>query len=610
MERGSEHTNCFRPRAALAVGVTGHRRERLAAAGADDSYISNTVAQLLGGIAKSCRDAIEEYGEFFAEAKAELRLVTAVAEGSDQLAGEVARRQGWVLDLCLPFSREEYARDFNDDPSRVHYQELLTSARCVFELHGSRTDEQTAYQAVGRMILDQCDVLIAVWDGNPARGRGGTAQVVAEAIGQRIPVIRIDPSARTEPELMWSGLDDADLEQLLLETVPSAPAVPLLKNLVFALSQPPGREADAKLLRRFLAGGQRPHRPAMSYPLLLWATGVRPMRVSDFRHREEADSARDLRELLATVSASPHVDNGRLQRLVDRYARADAAALDYSRLHRSGFVGNYALAALAVLLALAGLVMPQLKVLLVGGELLVVVSILIRTRAGNRAGWHAMWLDNRHLAERLRTLCLTSLVGDLGLRHSEQRDAAAIPGWVGWYSRAAGREAGLLCRRADRGYLEQVQAVALAAIEEQIHYQETGAAEAHAIEERLERAGEFCFGATILACTVWLVLTVAGVQMHISGKVSATEVLTLLTGLLPALGAASYGIRMQADFAGNAARAAVTSDRLSRLAQSIRRDPPSQERLSARLRRLADIMLADVERWRATYKVRQLRLPG
>jgi hypothetical protein len=67
---------------------------------------------------------------------------------------------------------------------------------------------------------------------------------------------------------------------------------------------------------------------------------------------------------------------------------------------------------------------------------------------------------------------------------------------------------------------------------------------------------------------------------------------------------------MQADFAGIAARAAVTSDRLSRLASAIRRDPPSQERLSARLRRLADIMLADVERWRVTYKVRQLRLPG
>lgn len=98
--------------------------------------------------------------------------------------------------------------------------------------------------------------------------------------------------------------------------------------------------------------------------------------------------------------------------------------------------------------------------------------------------------------------------------------------------------------------------------------------------------------------------------MQISGRVSATEVVTLLTGLLPALGAASYGIRMQADFAGLAARAALTAERLSRLAEAIRRDPPTQERLSARLRRLADIMLADVERWRTTYKVRQLRLPG
>jgi hypothetical protein len=610
MERGSRQTSGFRPRAALAVGITGHRRERLAAAGAEDSYVCETIDQLLGGIAKSCRESKEQYAEFFADAEPELRLVSALAEGSDQMAAEVARGQGWVLDVCLPFSRREYTRDFSDDSSRARYQELLKEARCVFELHGSRKDEQAAYQAVGRMVLDQCDLLIAVWDGNPARGRGGTAQVVAEAIGQRIPVIRIDASARSQPELLWSGLEDADLEQLLPETVPSGPAAPLLKNLVLALSAPPPDEVDVEFLRRFLAGAYRPRRPAMSYPLLLWATGVRPMRLSDFRHRQEAGSAQDLRDLLGAVSASPHVDSERLQRLIHRYARADAAALDYSRLHRSGFVANFALAAFAVLLALAGLVLPQLKVLLVAAELLVVVSILIRTRAGNRAGWHAMWLDNRHLAERLRALCLTSLVGDLGLRDSEQRDAAAIPGWVGWYSRAVGREAGLLCRRADRGYLEQVQSIALSAVEGQIRYQETSAAQAQAVEERLERAGEIFFGTTIAACTVWLVLTIAGVQMHISGKVSATEILTLLTGFLPALGAASYGIRMQADFAGIAARAAVTSDRLVRLARAIRRDPPSQERLSARLRRLADIMLADVERWRVTYKVRQLRLPG
>ena len=34
---------------------------------------------------------------------------------------------------------------------------------------------------VGRYVLDRCDVLVAVWDGQPARGRGGTADIVAMA---------------------------------------------------------------------------------------------------------------------------------------------------------------------------------------------------------------------------------------------------------------------------------------------------------------------------------------------------------------------------------------------------------------------------------------------
>lgn len=284
--------------------------------------------------------------------------------------------------------------------------------------------------------------------------------------------------------------------------------------------------------------------------------------------------------------------------------------MDYSLLYRSGFVGNFALAALAVMLALGGLVLPQVKTLLIVGELFVVLSILWRTRAGHRGGWHRLWLDNRHLAERLRALCLTTLVGDLGLRDSEQRDAAATRGWVGWYSRAAGREVGLLCRRADGSYLEQVRSVGLSAIEQQISYQALAAAQARLMDKRLERVGEFFFGGTIAACALWLALKLAGVPMLISGQVTATEVVTFLTGLLPALGASLYGIRMQADFAGLEARAALTKDRLFRLAESIRRDPPTQERLSARLRRLADITLADVERWRSTYNVRELSLPG
>jgi hypothetical protein len=42
-------------------------------------------------------------------------------------------------------------------------------------------------------MLDRAEHLFAVWDGKPARGYGGTADVVAEARQRAIPVTVIWP---------------------------------------------------------------------------------------------------------------------------------------------------------------------------------------------------------------------------------------------------------------------------------------------------------------------------------------------------------------------------------------------------------------------------------
>jgi len=44
---------------------------------------------------------------------------------------------------------------------------------------------------VGQYVVDHCDVLIAVWDGQPSRGRGGTAEIVQYALEQNRPIIRV-----------------------------------------------------------------------------------------------------------------------------------------------------------------------------------------------------------------------------------------------------------------------------------------------------------------------------------------------------------------------------------------------------------------------------------
>ena len=58
------------------------------------------------------------------------------------------------------------------------------------------TDED-AYLVAGRRVVDLSDIVLAVWDGHPAKGKGGTADVVAYTIRRGVPLIHIDPVSRT-----------------------------------------------------------------------------------------------------------------------------------------------------------------------------------------------------------------------------------------------------------------------------------------------------------------------------------------------------------------------------------------------------------------------------
>ncbi len=48
-----------------------------------------------------------------------------------------------------------------------------------------------AYARAGEDVLDRCDVLLAVWDGQPAQGRGGTGEVVRRAREMGKPLLDV-----------------------------------------------------------------------------------------------------------------------------------------------------------------------------------------------------------------------------------------------------------------------------------------------------------------------------------------------------------------------------------------------------------------------------------
>jgi hypothetical protein len=596
------------PRLSLAVGVTGHRDVNLS--GADRGAIEAAVADVLARLQRALDEVRQAHAAAFAPEAARLRLVSALADGADTLVAKSALAAGWRLDACLPFTREEYAGDFAEGAAREELATLLGSAGSCFELPGRRAESEAAYEGVGRLVLEQSDVLLALWDGDLNRGRGGTSRVVAEAVARHIPVIHVHTHADAPVQVLWSGLGVAEVESPGLESVPRGEAGDAIPRVIAALTMPPGQPIDQRMLQRFYRERSSRSMRALPYPLLLAATGV------------QALSRRDLRPLQAQASTSallaqaggaadPPGSAALLEPIAHRYGIADVAATYFARVFRSGFVGNFTLAGIAVVLALSGLLAPSLKLTLISAELACVILILANTQAGRRLGWHERWMDNRHLAEQLRCLALTSLAGDLGLRdHTGTRDAAAVPGWVGWLVRATAREAGLPTARADAEYVARVRDAALRLVGEQIAYHRSNARRMHKLEHRLHRAGEFLFGATLAACTGWILVKLTGLQVGSFGKVGVTEIVTFATAALPALGAAIYGIRMQGDFAGGEFRSEVTVARLERLARAMADDPAEHARLQARLRSLADIMLSDVAHWRTTYRARPLTLPG
>ncbi len=583
---------------ALGVGVTGHRLGRLD--GID-----------LDALRSALRDLFQTLS---VTAGAPMRLVTSLADGADSIAAEVALALGWTLDAVLPLSRSDYLSDFIDTQARTDHEMLLARSHGVFELDGDRNVEggsAIAYERAGRVVLAQSDILVAVWDSGPVRGRGGAAQIVAEAVLAGIPVIHLDPAGKHPPRLLWDGLEEHDLGQQTVDTVARGDLT-ALPVLLSGLLDPPGDKSERAMLHR-LGLPAKPHRNwALAYPLLLSVMGVRRLRKTDWAVAEPAHA---LPAILGPCSGAALNASGfgaQLRNtLAPRFARADATATHVAQLFRSGYVTNFSFAALAVVLSLLGLALPSaLKPVLIVLEFMVIATILLVTRAGNRSQWHRRWLDNRHLAERLRCLTVAAQLGELELRSG----ADLRPGWVDWYARATARALGMPSVRVDPAYLACVRDGLATLIDGQIDYLRNDAHRMHRLEHRLHQLGTILFAMTAIICVGLLIYKMADKMVGMAAlDAIAHPVLTATTiasAALPAIGAAIYGIRMQGDFAGIAERSESLAHNLTTLREVMDADILSFDTLKRRIARATDLLTQDLASWLQTYHARPLTLPG
>jgi len=158
-----------RDNATVAIGVTGHR-------------ILMELEKVEAGIEEALVHIERKYPN------RSLTVLSALAEGADRLvARSVLARLGAQLIATLPLSRSEYLEDFARAESREEFLGFLDRAAQVIELPPAPTRD-AAYEAGGEYILNRCDVLLAVWDGQGAQGQGGTGGTVARARERGLPV--------------------------------------------------------------------------------------------------------------------------------------------------------------------------------------------------------------------------------------------------------------------------------------------------------------------------------------------------------------------------------------------------------------------------------------
>ena len=156
----------------LSVGVTGHRELPDVEAWV---WVRAELHQFLAGL---CRPLLG---------------VTSLAIGADQVFAETVLDLGGQIEAIIPFPG--YERTFRNKAELRKYEELKSLCVHVETLSSSHTEEEGFFSA-GKTVADRSDLLLAVWDGEPAHGLGGTGDIVDYALTKRKQLININPITR------------------------------------------------------------------------------------------------------------------------------------------------------------------------------------------------------------------------------------------------------------------------------------------------------------------------------------------------------------------------------------------------------------------------------
>ncbi|HTP39980.1 MAG TPA: hypothetical protein VMI92_10440 [Steroidobacteraceae bacterium] len=355
------------------VGITGHR-----------DLVAAEVPQIRAELRRLLLTLQERAPQV------RIQLLSALAEGADLLASDVALDLGMGVIALLPFEAGQCRAELKTDAARASFDRALAQAERV-ELPGATGAARSRqFQRAGTVVARYSSLLIAVWNGAATPHPAGTARVV-DLRRRGLPPPQQDREPRADPLLGASGNDL--LYEIRCSRV-SAPAEP------GARVSAPGFSAGS------IALGSLERGLPSALCTLLERTGAFNRDVIEYGGRIATHGRR-------LSSPTPFATPESLLYMDRLFVAADWLGVYFRRCYTRALRARYALWALLAFLLLAFKKEHDSRFGLASivGVLIIFGLGGLLARWAHRRSWQRRYLDYRALAEGLRVDFFWELAG-------------------------------------------------------------------------------------------------------------------------------------------------------------------------------------------------------
>lgn len=616
------------------VGFVGHRKVDEQAAGQLIAESFRMLSEAMRRLAEwptgengteAMRQAYSILGE--GDASPRLTFLSGFAPGADRLAAAtwasmraaepVFGTSHGLLPFIDPELPDELAwtdRPGNDDAdTRVDLRQIMPGVfDAVTVLDGlaslAEFPVRDPHLEHGRWVVRWSDVVVAVWNGLPAAGTGGTADTVVLAVRKGLPVLWIDTSAPVPvlrllvPDALWADTSASEILDCLADLrqreklAPRAALEPLAASLAPAFL-PPDDEASRLSRIDYSSLDSFGLRPGHSYSSTFARCRNHLNRLlCTFIARSWQGFMRSLASPQhATAAASPRTP----PMMAIHAGHADEAATFSGNLHRGTQAAFLAAAVVSVTLGTlpaAFVDLPELahslKHWTVPAEALLLSLVIVVWNLRYFSTNHQRWSECRRLAERLRCLRATWPLGfDVADWKSDRPRT-----WTEWQARAirraVGPPSGVMLAATLVAEADGLRTDPRGIIAGQAAYNELTSERLHVLHERLESIEKWAFAFLL----VFLGFYVLGDWSHWHGIHMFAGPLVVTSAVVPTLCAACLALDAKLGIEENYTRTKQLAKDFTDLDFRMRRARSLAE-CTELMRDASRLLLKDVDIW-------------